>query len=306
MNPAGKNIFFLGKGGTGKTTLAVITAIGLHSAGKKVVVISLDPAHNLFDLIDVKAKNNLYKMDKNFVFEEINVRYWIKKYLKTIENKISGSYQYLTSLSLEKHLSILKFSPGLEEFALMYAFEEMKKKYAEFPFIIFDLPPTGLALRFLNLPNLSLIWLEKLIELRKKILDKKKIIHSIHQDKSKNEPDKVLRQLLYLQEHYMALDNNLRDKKSSIIHLVLNEDELSIAETGSIISQTGEIGISISRLVVNKYQKMCPSENFSRIFKNIPIEYFPQSDQSLIGLSILQKYSKRIKNNYTSELIVEF
>jgi arsenite-transporting ATPase len=45
-----KYLFFTGKGGVGKTSLACATAIGLADAGKKILLISTDPASNLQDV----------------------------------------------------------------------------------------------------------------------------------------------------------------------------------------------------------------------------------------------------------------
>lgn len=45
-----KYLFFTGKGGVGKTSIACATAIGLAGKGKKILLISTDPASNLQDV----------------------------------------------------------------------------------------------------------------------------------------------------------------------------------------------------------------------------------------------------------------
>src|SRR5437764_12222044 len=55
--------FFLGKGGVGKTTVS--TAYALHASakrGRKVVLISTDPAHSLADVLDVKLKSGMQRL----------------------------------------------------------------------------------------------------------------------------------------------------------------------------------------------------------------------------------------------------
>ena len=47
-----KYLFFTGKGGVGKTSLACATAIGLADSGKKILLISTDPASNLQDVFE--------------------------------------------------------------------------------------------------------------------------------------------------------------------------------------------------------------------------------------------------------------
>ena len=192
---SGKNLFFLGKGGTGKTTLASVTALALAERGLKVVLFSLDPAHNLLDIFQIKSSKTSVKLRENLVLEEIETDLWIKTYLRSIENNIARSYKHLTALSLEKHIETIRFSPGLEEYALLYAFEAMIKKYNNFHIRLFDLPPTALALRFFNLSKLTMIWLEQLIDLRKEILKKKKIISDVYQKRSRESEDNILKQL---------------------------------------------------------------------------------------------------------------
>jgi arsenite-transporting ATPase len=51
-------LFFTGKGGVGKTSLACATAIGLADAGKLVLLVSTDPASNLSDVLKIPLTNS--------------------------------------------------------------------------------------------------------------------------------------------------------------------------------------------------------------------------------------------------------
>jgi len=55
---ATRNLFFTGKGGVGKTTLACATAIALADRGKRVLLVSTDPASNLDEVLGVQLSNN--------------------------------------------------------------------------------------------------------------------------------------------------------------------------------------------------------------------------------------------------------
>lgn len=50
-------LFFTGKGGVGKTTMATATAVQLADAGKRVMIVSTDPASNLQDVFETKLSN---------------------------------------------------------------------------------------------------------------------------------------------------------------------------------------------------------------------------------------------------------
>jgi len=59
-----KYLFFTGKGGVGKTSIACATAVKLADEGKKVLLISTDPASNLQDVFDKKLDNKGVKIDE--------------------------------------------------------------------------------------------------------------------------------------------------------------------------------------------------------------------------------------------------
>jgi len=290
-----KNIFFIGKGGTGKTTIAALTATALAEKGEKVVLFSMDPAHNLFDVFQVNTSKNAVKIQDTLIIEEIDIQYWIKTYLKSIEEKIAKSYQHLTALSLEKHLKTIKYSPGLEEYALQYAYEAVNKSYNDFTFRLFDMPPTALALRFFNLPGLTLVWLEQLIELRKEILEKQKIINTVYQREEIKTYDKILTQLIKMQSDNQQIILDFQDNQKSGIYIVLNEDSLSINESLDIFGMIKENGFSHNGILVNKYQEIMKKKDIVEKFTNIPTHFFPLDKNPLIGILRFREYLKMAK-----------
>ena len=141
----------------------------------------------------------------------------MKEYLKSIEDKIARTYQHLTALSLEKHIETIRYSPGLEEYALQYAYEAVLNKYEEYTYRLFDMPPTALTLRFFNLPKLTLIWIEQLINLRKKILIQKKIITDVLQQEKRKTDDTVLNQLYKMKNENKKTLRNFQDSNMAMI-----------------------------------------------------------------------------------------
>jgi len=288
----GKNLFFLGKGGTGKTTLAASIAKLLAESGHKVVLLSMDPAHNLFDIFQIKSSKTTVKLENNLRVEEINIEFWIKTYLKSIEEKLEKSYQYLTSLSLEKHIKSIRYSPGLEEYALQFAYNEIISKYKGYAYRLFDMPPTALALRFFNLPKLTIIWLEQLIELRKKILEKKKIINDVYQKKSVGSKDIVLNQLYDMKKFNQGLINNFQNSNLSGMYIVLNEDQLSLSESSDIYDMVSNNGFYIEGILVNKFQKIMNEIEIINKFKELPTHFFPFVQFMPIGKKGINKFLK--------------
>jgi arsenite-transporting ATPase len=291
----GKNLFFLGKGGTGKTTIAAITALGLAEKGKKVAIFSIDPAHNLFDILQIKSPKSTVKLRDNLIVEEIDIQFWIKTYLKSIEDKIARTYQHLTALSLEKHLNTIRYSPGLEEYALQYAFEAVIKKYRRYDYIVFDMPPTALALRFFNLPKLTLVWLEELIILRRKILEKKNIIDDVHRRNKKKSGDKVLDKLIEMKNSNQDNVVNFQNEKSTGIYIVLNEDQLSILESTDIYDSITFNKFCVKGILINKYQNHLKINDVTQNFSKLPSYFIPYIKDALIGEKKLLAFLKHIE-----------
>ncbi len=255
---------------------------------KKVVLVSLDPAHNLFDAFKISTSKESIAINDNLYLEEIDIDAWIKKYLETIENQVSQSYQYLTSLGLEKHLEIIKYSPGMEEYALIFAYQSILKKYEDFDYLIFDMPPTALALRFFNLPGLSLVWLEKLIQIRRQILEKKNIIETVKAGKKKSSHDKTLDHLLQLQKEHEKLDSYFKHKNQTRVCVILNNDELSFAESVDIKTKLSTQDVTVQRYIINKSDGDRENYLFNRDIN--PISTLPSSSKPLLGIEMFDSY----------------
>jgi arsenite-transporting ATPase len=289
---SGRNLLFLGKGGTGKTTIAALTALAIAEKGEKVALVSMDPAHNLFDIFQINSRKKVEKLKNHLIIEEIDVNSWIKIYLKSVEDKIAKSYKHLTTISLDKHIEILRYAPGLEEYAMQYAYEASLNLYSGYKFRIFDMPPTALALKFLNLPKLTLIWLEQLLDLRIKILEKKRIIEKVHNKDIKGIKDEVLNQLNHMKNVNQSLNKTFQTAQASGIYIVLNEDQLSLSESVNIYDMVTKNGFHIDSIVVNKFQNLSEVEELSNKFSNLPVQLFPLAQNELIGAKELALFMK--------------
>ena len=166
-----KLIFFIGKGGVGKSTVSAITSVHFSSMSKDTLLVSMDPAHNQRDIFLMDFSKKLTKMGDHLAVTEIDTDYWIKKYLKETQDHIKKTYLYESAFNLQNYFNVLQFSPGLEEYALLLAFENIVHTIKDKEIIVFDMAPTAMTLRFFSMPFITLIWLEKLLLLRSKIFN---------------------------------------------------------------------------------------------------------------------------------------
>ncbi len=283
-----QHLFFLGKGGVGKSTLSAIEGLKSAERGKDTLLVSLDPAHNQSDIFEDTFSEKPQKVTEHLQVIEINLDRQIQKYLKSIESKLKETYRYLTAFNLENQFDIIRYSPGIEEYALLQAYDNIVNKFNNKDIIIFDMPPTALTLKFFSLPKLSLLWLEKLSILRNQIIEKKQIITKIKIGKKNIETDKISKNLLEQSKFYQKLNKSFQGNTITQIILVMNPDILSLNESIKIRDRLQSLKLGVSCIRINKYQNQ--DKTIFKRFNNVDIQYFPLNPEPLIGLEKLQKY----------------
>jgi arsenite-transporting ATPase len=290
-----KILFFTGKGGVGKSTMAAAAAWQL-SQKKRVLIVSLDPAHNLGDIFGVTIGDKKIPYAEGLFLKEIDLRKLSKEYLKREISVLTDTYRYLQTLNLDNYFSVLKYSPGIEEYALLTSIEKTIREEKDFDFIIFDTPPTGLTLRFLALPSITITWIDRLIQIRRTILEKRHTIHRIRgtlDDKEtildySEEDDDVLKRLKRLNDNYQSLNAILQGKDSAVV-LVYNPDILSLRESGRLIEGLHDLNLPLRMFINNKVtgdnERMSDyvDERMGTMARDIPIKRIALSKVLLDG-----------------------
>ncbi len=281
--------FFIGKGGVGKSTTSAITAVHLARNSHKTLLVSMDPAHNQSDIFQQNFSENPRQVDDHLAIKEVNVDYWIEKYLKETEKTIKQTYSYESAFNLQNYFNVLQFSPGLEEYALLLAFENIIHAFEDKDVIVFDMAPTALTLRFFSLPFITLIWLEELLKLRNQIYAKKEIISKIKVWGKEIEQDKVKAKLEILIHDYEHLRDHFMTDETQI-NLVMNNDQLSFSEAFRIKKKLMDIGIDIESVLVNKSQSRVVPDEIRDEFNDQKIALFPFSAKNLLGYRAINEY----------------
>jgi arsenite-transporting ATPase len=256
-----KILFFTGKGGVGKSTMSAASAWQL-SRTHRVLVVSLDPAHNLGDVFGVVLKHKKQRFTDSLYLKEINLQKLCREYLQREISVFTNTYRYLQTINLDSYFSVLKYSPGIEEYALLTGIEETVRSERDFDYIVFDTPPTGLTLRFLALPWITMTWIDRLIQIRRDILEKRHTIYRIRgilDDKETilnydENDDDILKRLKTLKGNYQALSSVLQGKDCGIV-LVYNPDTLSLKESKRLIDGLGELKLPLRLLINNKVRE---------------------------------------------------
>ena len=92
-------IFFAGKGGVGKTSVAAATGIRVAEMGHRTIIMSLDVAHSLADIFDLQRdlldqnRGKPIKVQKNLFIQELDVQEEIEKNWGEIHRYLSALFK---------------------------------------------------------------------------------------------------------------------------------------------------------------------------------------------------------------------
>lgn len=149
-----KYLFFTGKGGVGKTSIACATAVGLADQGKKILLISTDPASNLQDVFGqpLNGHGTAIAEVPGLTVVNLDPEQAAAEYRESVVGPYRGKLPESVIGNMEEQLS----GSCTVEIAAFNEFSDFitdKAKQAEYDHIIFDTAPTGHTLRMLQLPS---------------------------------------------------------------------------------------------------------------------------------------------------------
>ncbi|QIB69425.1 arsenical pump-driving ATPase [Aminipila butyrica] len=149
-----KYLFFTGKGGVGKTSTACATAIALADQGKRIMLVSTDPASNLQDVFNTELNNKgvPIKGVRNLVVANFNPEDAANEYKESVIGPFRGKLPEVVIKNMEEQLSgsCTVEIAAFNEFSTFITDEKVKR---DFDHVIFDTAPTGHTLRMLQLPS---------------------------------------------------------------------------------------------------------------------------------------------------------
>lgn len=149
-----KYLFFTGKGGVGKTSIACATAVGLADKGKKILLISTDPASNLQDVFNqpLNGHGSAIADVPGLTVVNLDPEQAAAEYRERVIAPFKGKLPASVIQNMEEQLS----GSCTVEIAAFNEFSDFItdiQKQDEYDHIIFDTAPTGHTLRMLQLPS---------------------------------------------------------------------------------------------------------------------------------------------------------
>ncbi|MRH43558.1 arsenical pump-driving ATPase [Aquibacillus halophilus] len=279
-------LFFTGKGGVGKTSTACATAIALADQGKKVLIVSTDPASNLQDVFEVELQNKPTMIAEipNLYAANLDPEEAARAYREKLVGPYRGKLPDAAIASMEEQLSgaCTVEIAAFDEFTHLLANEQSTK---DFDHIIFDTAPTGHTLRLLQLPT---AW--------NQFLD-----NSTH-GASCLGPLAGLEEKKDLYEQTMKA---LANGEETQLVLVARPDRSSLEEAARASSELEQIGITNQAIIVNglfKRQSDDPIaikleekqqqalDKLPALFSSMNNYFLPLVPYNLTGLSALREF----------------
>ena len=277
-----KYIFFSGKGGVGKTTMACATAIHHATEGKKTLIVTTDPASNLADVFEQEIGHKITPIAglPNLYAMEIDPDEATKEYKERIIAPFREIMPEDVIASIDEQLS----GPCTTEMASFDRFIDFMEMN-EYEIIVFDTAPTGHTIRLLELP---VDWSRHI------------------EESAKGSGQTCLGPVQSIQdskEKYDRATALLKDPTKTTFIFVMRPEELSLYETLRASKELETIGIKSGEIIINGIlpEKVCEIDFFrkkydsqQKIIKEIekidkPKRYMLLRDREVKGLESLKE-----------------
>ncbi len=277
-------LFFTGKGGVGKTSMACTTAVGLAEMGKRILLISTDPASNLDEVLETKLGSTPTEVTgvKNLYAMNINPIDAAAEYRERMVGPYRGVLPDATIQQMEEQLSgaCTVEIAGFSEFSKFIGNDEEIKDYDH---VVLDTAPTGHTLRLLNLPS---AWND--------------FIASNKTGSSCLGPVSGLAEQKILFENVV---NALKNPDKTLLVLVSRAEEMSFYEAARTSLELSELGLSNQHLITNGVFIKDSDDNIAKAFadkskaalermpeelKKLPTTTVPFRPSGVMGIEALQ------------------
>ncbi|MGA2573409.1 MAG: TRC40/GET3/ArsA family transport-energizing ATPase [Candidatus Methanomethylicaceae archaeon] len=232
-----KFLFFGGKGGVGKTTMAASTAVWLAEKGYNTLIVATDPTVSLSVIYEQKiSETQITKINmvKNLCGLNINPRTAAGYFQARLEGMVAN---FITLFGNE-----VISTPCAEEMAAFDQFVTFLND-KDYDHVVFDTAPTGHSLRELSMPFDWSGYMANQIKNKREL--------SAVMDGAVND-ENILESLRVEKERYDNSVKALSDQSISAFQLVLLPEKLPIEETARAIVDLAQFNINVQTLIVNE------------------------------------------------------
>ena len=285
-----KNVFFTGKGGVGKTSLSCAFAIFQADAGKRVLLVSTDPASNLDETFGITLTSRPLPVPGATGLSAMNINPEVAA--REYRERMVGPYRNILPPAAVKSIEEQLSGACTTEIAAFEVFARLlgdDRVRSDFDQIVFDTAPTGHTLRLLKLPA---AW----------------------DDYLTNNPGNTsclgpLSGLQAQKQLFAATVLALADPLQTAIVLVARPDRASLKEADRTRTELGSLGILNQHLIINGLfppsdskdplaltlatQAQQALDDLPSGLRHLPVDRFFLTEYALLGIDALRAFSRR-------------
>jgi arsenite-transporting ATPase len=244
-----RTILYTGKGGVGKTSVAAATALKASRAGKKVLVMSTDPAHSLADAFDTEIGPEPKEMATGLWAQEMDHTSMIEDNWSEIQGYMSTLFEWQgTDTLAAEELAML---PGMDElFGLLKVRQHTQEDI--YDALILDAAPTGETLKLLSLPDHMSWYVEKIFPIQRRAA---KLVRPFANRARSLPPlpeDSVFAAGQRFYEAIASVEEILTNRNNASVRLVVNAEKMVIAEARRAYTYLNLYDYGVDAVVVNR------------------------------------------------------
>lgn len=235
-------LFFGGKGGVGKTTCASAIALAASRVGKRVMLVSTDPAHSTSDILGLPVGAVEQEILPSLYALEIDAAAEARQYVAEVKDRAAALFGSGSAAKALKQIDLAASMPGIEDAAL---FDRISRIVADrtdrYDLVVFDTAPTGHTLPLLRMPDAMSAWLRALAASRRAMLSE-----------DRRGADQIVAALEDRVERLQQFRARLTSRTTTAFVLVLIPERLPIDETARAADELTDAGVAIAGIIVNQ------------------------------------------------------
>ncbi|OFP34655.1 arsenic-transporting ATPase [Corynebacterium sp. HMSC071B10] len=248
-------MFFGGKGGVGKTTVSAATAVRLAARGRRVLLVSTDPAHNLGHIWGQSLLDAPLILEPRLDAIELDPSAITAQHLRAVGDSMRAMMPERLHGEVDKHLQMSRHSPGMHEAALLERIADLVGA-SDYDHLIFDTAPSGHTSRLMALPELMAAYTDGLLERRDKSDKFSELVRGMGGAGSGSPVDRRNQQirstLLKRRRKFEHLRSVLTDPAQCVFHIVLTAERLPVMESMEFYEELSAHGVHVGGAVVNR------------------------------------------------------
>lgn len=314
-------LFVGGKGGVGKTAVASAVALAQARVGRRVLVVSTDPAHNLGHLWGRPVGDREVPLAPGLDGLEVDPAATTDEHLRAVGHTLRRLMPEHLSREVDKHLELARDAPGTHEAAVLERIAEVLES-SDHDLVVFDTAPSGHTARLMSLPETMSAWTEGLLRRQDRSARFGAALRGLDDDGAaadvvgtgrrrdrRADRDQEIRQILLRRRtRFAGLRDLLADDARTAFVIVLAAERLPALETIELYGRLLRSGVSVGALVVNKRspadrgdfltrrraQEQVHLDTVREALPHVPLLELPLLAEDIVGEAALERFAGEI------------